>query len=697
MTTVKLREIELGERKLLSSGLTLEDGENLGMELLCADETQALHPAFKRLCSLKINYYGIDGLPIEDWPNGGPFFRLRYLETPVDFASIVGEAPRYVQMPNTAPVAYYPKIVDWTTIAQERHPAPMTPLIITEGELKAAKACRAGFPTIGIGGVWNWRSNRLGLMWLPSLDLVNWVRRHVYICFDSDYRTNPQVCLALHEFAQELQRRGAFVYLISLPALQGLEKTGLDDFLVHAGATAPGQLRELLEQAEPLGLSAPLWELNKRFLYVSNPGLILDTISGQKIAPAMFKEHHQSTAVYQERHLRTNGTVSYKPVSASATWIKWPLRREAAALTYVPGGKQFIDVPKGSGRYYNLWPGLAVEPSPGDVTPFLELVAHMFSGTPEEEIKWFHRWLAYPLQYPGTKLFTAVLVHGIIHGTGKSLIGYTMKEIYGLNFTKITAAELHGNFNEWAENKQFILGDDVMGSEKRQHADALKILITQQEMRINAKFIPTYIIPDCINYYFTSNHPDAFVLEDHDRRYAIFRVVVEPLPSKFYLSYMKWLKADGASHLLQYFYDLDLGDFNPAAPAIKTEAKEEMIALNKTDLAEWVHTLIINPDTVLRQGEMKITKDLFTSKELLHMYDPLGRTKVTANGIARELAKSGVRPVYQGRPLRIPTTGEQARYYPLRNADHWTDASSGQLVAHLVEWMERQGEKVRKY
>jgi hypothetical protein len=503
--------------------------------------------------------------------------------------------------------------------------------------------------------------------------------------------------LALHEFAEELQRRGAFVYIISLPSIQGLEKTGLDDFLVHAGASSTEQFRELLTAAEPLGLSAPLWELNRRFLYVANPGLILDTISGQKIAPAMFKEHHQSTALYQERNLRSNGTISYKPVSASATWIKWPLRREAAGLTYAPGGKKFVDMPKAIGRYYNLWPGLAVEPSPGDVTPFLELVNHMFSGTNEKEIKWFLQWLAYPLQYPGTKLFTAVLVHGIIHGTGKSLVGYTMKEIYGQNFTKITAAELHGNFNEWAENKQFVLGDDVMGSEKRQHADALKILITQQEMRINAKFIPAYTIPDCINYYFTSNHPDAFILEDHDRRYAIFRVVVEPLPERFYVDYMKWLNGDGPAHLLYHLYDLDLDGFNPAAPAIKTEAKEEMIALNKTDLAEWVHHVIINPDSMLRHGEMAITKDLFTSKELLTIYDPLGRTRVTANGISRELAKCGIRPVYQGRPLRIPSTGEQARYYALRNTDHWTDATSGQLVAHLVEWMERQGEKGRKY
>ena len=58
------------------------------------------------------------------------------------------------------------------------------------------------------------------------------------------------------------------------------------------------------------------------------------------------------------------------------------------------------------------------------------------------------------------------------------------------------------------------MGDDVTGSDKRADADFLKKLITQKELRVNVKYLPAYTVKDCINYFFTANHPDSFFLED---------------------------------------------------------------------------------------------------------------------------------------------------------------------------------------
>jgi hypothetical protein len=225
---------QLGVAKLKSSGIDSSALRELGLSYLSAEQTAKLHTAFKPLCSLKIEYRDPAGKPLVDWPNGKPFYRLRYLENPTDFQSLTTKKPvRYVQEPNTAPVAYFPQNQDWTEIVDD----VSRPLIITEGELKAIKACQEGFPTIGIGGVYNWRSLKLGLEWIPSLDLIKWPKRNVYICFDSDYLTNPMVLMALAEFAEELNRRGAFTNLVTLPALPGVDKVGLDDFLVKAGGS----------------------------------------------------------------------------------------------------------------------------------------------------------------------------------------------------------------------------------------------------------------------------------------------------------------------------------------------------------------------------------------------------------------------------------------------------------------------------
>lgn len=689
-TAVDAKALGLGEAKLASSGLTMQDAKVLAIEPIGPITTANLHPSFKALCSLRLNYLGPDGKPIPDWPGAKPFYRLRYLEAPTDFSNLTDKKPiRYVQEPNTAPVAYYPGNWVWDELIKDVD----QPLLLTEGELKAAKACKEGFPTIGLGGVYNWRSHKLGLTWLPSLDPVRWVKRNIYICFDSDYKQNPMVCAALRDLADELHRRGAFAHIVSLPQLPGLEKVGLDDFLVHGGPSSVEMLKELLSNAEPLGLTRPLWDLNSRYVYVQDPGLIVDQGTRFKASPGAFKEHLEAPLSYQERHLNKDGTISFKAVSAAAAWLKWPLRQEVKKLTYQPGQPKFIT--NGVGMY-NIWPGWGVEPADGDVQPFLDLIDHLFTGAEPESKQWFLRWCAYPLQYPGTKLFSSAVMHGIRHGTGKSLIGYTLGRIYGKNFTEINQMDLHSSFNEWAEGKQFVLGDDVTGSNKRSDADFLKKMITQRELRVNPKYVPSYTVPDCINYFFTANGPDSFFLEDDDRRFFIHEVQIGPLDEEFYVGYDLWLDTGGAAAVFKYLLGLDLGGWNPAAPAFKSAAKQRMIANVQSDLASWVRNLLATPDHILRVGDIPVTKDLFTSKELLQFYDPSGHTGTTANGLGRELARAGMRQVCQGMPIRLPD-GSQGRYYAVRNVEHWQHAASTAAVEHLRKWDSRSSPKVPKY
>ena len=330
--------------------------------------------------------------------------------------------------------------------------------------------------------------------------------------------------------------------------------------------------------------------------------------------------------------------------------------------------------------------------------PFLKLVDHLFEGAEPEAKRWFMRWCAYPIKHPGTKLFSTAVLHGIRHGTGKSFMGFTLGRIYGKNFTEISQMDLHNHFNEWAEGKQLVMGDDVTGPNRRADADFLKKLITQRELRVNGKYVPTYVVPDCVNYFFTANHPDSFFLEDDDRRFFIHEVTVGPMPEGWYQTYERWLDKEGGTQaVFRYLLDLDLGEFNPAGPAFRTAAKERMTANVQSDLASWVRTLRSNPEQVLRVGDIIINKDLFTAKELVELYDPTGRTGTTANGLGRELSRAGVRQVLEGRPVRL-SDGFQARYHAVRNPEKWLSQKSvGPLVAHLESWQKGLEPKRKKY
>lgn len=687
-------ELKLGVEKLLSSGLTLEDAQTLGIEVLNGFQTGQLHDSFAAKASLRLNYYDLTGEPLTPRPKWPAFYRIRYLEDVDDPGSFAGQTDkkklRYVNEPEAGVAAYMPRSVDWFAVAADVN----VPIIITEGELKAAKACKEGFETIGLGGVFNFKAVRQGIPFLPELEEFEWVRRNVYICYDSDYRTNPNVCLAMNQLAEELVDRGAIVHALSLPDLTEEGKTGLDDLLVGA-PDAVGMLNSLLAQAEPLGLGRPLWRLNDKVTYVRDPGLILVRKSHQKMSPEAFKSHAFSTVSYTEQVMRADGEMSYRKVGAASAWMNWPLRSEVTQLLYEPGQPEMVEDVERNGVAFNIWKGWGCEPIKGDLKLWHQLLDHLFVGAEKEDRQWFERWLAYPLQHPGTKLYSAAVVFGIHHGTGKSLIGYMMGRIYGRNFVEINKDNLTAGNYDWAEARQFVLGDEVTGSAKRDINDMLKKLITQATFRINIKYVPTFEIKDVINYLFTSNHPDAFFMEDNERRYFIHEVKVGPLGEDFYTAFDEWMKrGPGPSALFHYLLNLDLGDFNPHAPARKTAARSRMIADTKSDLGEWVARLIADPDSMLRSGGIKIDRDMFTNRELLAIYDPEQRTGTTANGLGRELRRSGVVLAYEGKTLITKDASD--RYYILRNHEKWIDAPRGKLVAHVETTQKKRG-AAKKY
>src|SRR5262249_45356520 len=101
------------------------------------------------------------------------------------------------------------------------------PLIFTEGEKKAAKSDQEGFPCIGLIGVSGWQKKRAKdkhgkpqgqRHLLDALAAIPWQGRLVYVCFDSDASTNPNVRKAEWHLAEALVLAGALVKIVRLLA-----------------------------------------------------------------------------------------------------------------------------------------------------------------------------------------------------------------------------------------------------------------------------------------------------------------------------------------------------------------------------------------------------------------------------------------------------------------------------------------------
>jgi len=119
-----------------------------------------------------------------------------------------------------------------------------TPIIITEGEKKALKGAQdlPGFVVVGLAGVWCFKEKGKAL--ISDFKKICWKDRDVYIVYDSDLVSKPEVKGAEHELAVQLDKLevGA-VYLGRLPAKSNGEKNGLDDYLVsHSAETFVEQI-----------------------------------------------------------------------------------------------------------------------------------------------------------------------------------------------------------------------------------------------------------------------------------------------------------------------------------------------------------------------------------------------------------------------------------------------------------------------
>jgi hypothetical protein len=356
---------------------------------------------------------------------------------------------------------------------------------------------------------------------------------------------------------------------------------------------------------------------------------------------------------------------------AATDWIQWPARAVVDSVVYEPAAPVIVN-----GVQLNLWEGWGATPIEGDVSIFVKLIDHIFSTADPLHKQWFMQWLAYPLQHPGAKMNTACVLWSLTQGSGKSIIGYTMGKIYGVNYCEVNKEQLQDKFNGWAINRQFVMGEEITGGSGRDVADVLKNMITGREVTVNAKYVPTYTVRNCINYYFTSNHQDAFFLTIEDRRYFIHEILGAKLPDAFWKEYDKWFKSqEGINALFHYLLNLDLDGFNPAAEAPHTESRKQMIEAGLSEHAAWTKELREHPDNILRtvnsngsRGVLRFA--LYTIEELLALYQPEDskRTRrISPKGLANALKEAGFERANGGEAI---VTGEKLRQrvWCIRNA-----------------------------
>ena len=124
-----------------------------------------------RVAAYEIPYFDLNGNKIG-------YSRYKLLE---EFIPSGGKkAAKYMQLPGTKSKFYLPPFCDWETISRDIK----YEVFFVEGEKKAAALTLLGCPAIGLGGIWNWKTD--GGELISDFNLIEWAHRKALIAFDHD-------------------------------------------------------------------------------------------------------------------------------------------------------------------------------------------------------------------------------------------------------------------------------------------------------------------------------------------------------------------------------------------------------------------------------------------------------------------------------------------------------------------------------
>ena len=240
----------------------------------------------------------------------------------------------------------------------------------------------------------------------------------------------------------------------------------------------------------------------------------------------------------------------------------------------------------------NLWAGWPTTPKAGRCEKLLELLRYMCSEEPSGDAlyTWILRWVAYPIQNPGAKMKTTVVVHGP-QGTGKNMFFEAVMTIYGRYGRMIDQSAIEDRFNDYASRKLFLVADEVVARSDLFHVkNRLKAFITGEWIRINPKNMAAYDERNHVNVVFLSNESMPVVLEEDDRRHAVVWTPVK-LGADFYRQVLDEIHSGGIEALHDHLLHLDLGDFGPGTLPPLSAAKAELINLSLDSTSRFLYEL----------------------------------------------------------------------------------------------------------
>ncbi len=285
---------------------------------------------------------------------------------------------------------------------------------------------------------------------------------------------------------------------------------------------------------------------------------------------------------YAKKRRISEGAVKMALGDAYSLWLNSPERR-VVDMNHIVFDPAMTHDPK---TYINTFEGLPLQPVRDDkACENLRWLISFLCNHDEKATDWLTRWIAYPLQHTGAKMDTAVLMHSITEGSGKSLLfSVVMGRLYGQYSATVGQAQLEGNFNAWQSGKLWAVFEEVVSRDQRYNqVGKIKQLITGQTVRIESKFVNGWEEASHMNAVFLSNEIMPWPISDSDRRFLVMWPEGK-LPEERQVAIKHELANGGVEALYGWLLAVDLAGFDQQTKPPVTEARKRLVALSR---ASW--------------------------------------------------------------------------------------------------------------
>lgn len=341
----------------------------------------------------------------------------------------------------------------------------------------------------------------------------------------------------------------------------------------------------------------PLPWYQARYYYVSETKQVADML--QRPAGGTWLWEPEAWDLMQ-RHVRIEVPGANRPLTLKNAFLNSRDTTRLTTAAYVPGGDEIAT--RNGQEVVNLYvsPRHAETEERPDI--FLDHIEYLMPAENERET--FLDWLAFKFQRPDTRSYAVVLVADDAFGIGRSWIGQILSRALQGHVHKATLGQLIGkgtqadaDYNDWAVDCQFLIVDEARDVSKDDFFSAYetfkqRVDTSPVEFRANKKYGKTRNDMMWFNALIFTNHADAMVVPEDDRRIAVFVNPTVKQSEEYYEQLHKTLEDDGeAQRVYWYLMHRDVSKFQPASPPM-TPGKIAMIQASRSPSEEIIEYLV---------------------------------------------------------------------------------------------------------